>query len=66
MHPRPDDKRPTASLDNPSLSDIIDTEERYFATSVGGVTFEEFLVFKRMFKRQLREGEEDEDSDDEN
>lgn len=51
-------------LDNPTLKKIIDTTDKQFAIKVAGVTAEEFFVFKKLFKKEL--DEENEDSSNEN
>jgi len=48
---------------NPSLKKIIETSDKQFAVKVAGVTAEEFFVFKKIFKKQLDE-ENEEDSDE--
>uniref|UniRef100_A0A2S2PJX6 mTERF domain-containing protein 2 n=1 Tax=Schizaphis graminum TaxID=13262 RepID=A0A2S2PJX6_SCHGA len=48
---------------NPSLKKIIETSDKQFAVKVAGVTAEEFFVFKKLFKKQLDEENED-DSDE--
>lgn len=53
---------------NPTPSQILDTDDRTFATAVAKVSLEEFEVFKVMWARQLHmnrlEGIAEEDDDD--
>lgn len=54
---------PNQITGNPSLKNIIETTDKQFAVKVAGVTAEEFFVFKKLFKKQLDEENED-DSDE--
>jgi len=50
---------PNETTGNPSLKNIIETTDKQFAINVAGVTAEEFFVFKKLFKKQLDEDNED-------
>lgn len=50
---------PNEITGNPSLKKIIETNDKQFAVKVAGVTAEEFFVFKKLFKKQLDEDNED-------
>lgn len=60
------DSNQIASMNNPTLKRIIETDDKQFAVKVAGVTVEEFFVFKQLFKKQLDENNEDDyqDADD--
>lgn len=55
---------PNLLTNNPTLKKIIETNDKQFAIKVAGVTAEEYIVFKRLFKKQLEK--EDDDNFDEN
>lgn len=49
----PNPKKPLLSKDNPQLKEILESSDKDFATRVGGVSPQEFQVFREMFSRQL-------------
>lgn len=53
------DSNKTTTINNPALKKIIETNDKEFAVKVAGVTAEEFYVFKRLYKEQLDEENED-------
>lgn len=61
---------PTLKSTNPSLYQILDTNDKRFATKVALVSLEEFEVFQDLFKREedrkagVRQFEDDSDDDD--
>lgn len=55
---------PNQMTGNPSLKKIVETTDKQFAIKVAGVTVEEYLIFKQLFKKQM-DREKDEYSDDE-
>ncbi|XP_060876518.1 transcription termination factor 4, mitochondrial [Metopolophium dirhodum] len=61
--PRDPKASPNLITGNPSLKAIIETSDKQFAVKVAGVTAEEFFVYKKIFKKQLDE-ENDDDSDE--
>lgn len=52
---------PNQLNNNPSLTKIIDTNDKQFAVKVAGVTAEEYFVFKRLFKKHLEKEDDDND-----
>lgn len=64
MYKKRDPKaNPKQLTGNPSAQKIAQTSDKQFAIKVGGVTAEEYFVFKKLYKKQL-EREEDDSVDD--
>lgn len=64
MYKKRDPKsNPNQISGNPTLKRIIETSDKQFAVKVAGVTAEEFFVFKTLFKKQLSDEENEDDSD---
>jgi mTERF domain-containing protein len=55
---------PNLLTNNPALKKIIETNDKQFAVKVAGVTAEEYFVFKRLFKKQLEKGDDDDNFDE--
>lgn len=56
---------PNQMTGNPSLKKIIESSDKQFAIKVAGVTFEEYLVFKRLFEKQMNKEKNEYSDDDE-
>ncbi|VDP17186.1 unnamed protein product [Soboliphyme baturini] len=49
---KPDPKRPFISSHNPKLWQILDSDDKTFATEVCGISLAEYDTFQRMYERQ--------------
>lgn len=56
--------KPTDINKNPKLTNLVDTDDKRFATKVAYVTHEEYDIFKELYERELEDEEDKDDLDD--